>query len=492
MVTQERKKKFTIDVGIVFVSSIIVLFLHFIQKPIIARYIGADGLGLFSLTIKLMWIVEIIAGLGIYSAIVKYSSEYAHNNLKLNSLISTAFCIAIISGTIAGSLVYLSSPTIAIIFGNTELIDLARIYSLFFPFVFLNSIIVGVFNGLRQMKYFAFMRIFLALSTIVFIVVFLLSGLETSGTILGYVLAIGVTSIIGFPLVRKFFKFSILNYRKNTKLLVSFGIKIAGTNVLSQLYYSIDTLMIGYFLTTRDVGYYEAATSLSRFFWFIPNVISIVVYPTVSEHWGKKDTTTISKLLEKSISYSMILLIFMGIFVVSLAERVVLLVYTQEFLPATLPLMILIIGTLASGSIRSIHGTFEGIGRPDLTLKIVAIGTLINVLLNFLFIPLYGISGASIATTLAFTTYAVLYMYNIKRINLGFNYTSLVRVTILGLLTYFILFALKSWNPYVALLISLIFGIFIVNKYFIPSEDKYFFKNLILTNFKRFLKNRLY
>lgn len=59
MTIAKTKKKFTFDVGLVFASSIVVLILHFFQKPILARC--PDGLGLFSMAILIAGIIELIA-----------------------------------------------------------------------------------------------------------------------------------------------------------------------------------------------------------------------------------------------------------------------------------------------------------------------------------------------------------------------------------------------------------------------------------------------
>jgi O-antigen/teichoic acid export membrane protein len=298
-------------------------------------------------------------------------------------------------------------------------------------------------------------------------------GLGVEGAMLGTVFALIGTVIVAISITKKFVRFTVSDYKKNTKKLAIFGSRLAGANMIYYIYTYIDTLMIGYFLTSTDVGYYEAATSLSRFFWLIPDAVGIVAYPAVSEYWTKNNHLAINKLVEKATKYSTCVLIFIGMVVIFFARDIVTFIFTSKFSPAILPLTILTIGTVASGTIRSLGSIFAGIGRPDLMLKITAICAVGNLFLSATLIPSYGIIGAATATTSARILFLIITIYLLKKVfAIKFDSFWYVKIGMLVGISVTLFYALIFLNRYLSAAIILIFYSIAVTKYLLTKEDK--------------------
>lgn len=473
-----EKEKFTFDVGWVFLTSIIILVLHFIQKPIMARYLGPDGLGLFSMAIMIVGITQLVTLFGIDGALIKFVAEDKERRERVHSLFSSAFFTALIIGIIASLSLFFFSGVFASIFDMPLLSLLLKIYALAFSFSILNGIIISFFNGLREMKYHALFRVVEASLILVFITTFLVIGLDVKGAMLGQTLAIIVTMVVGMLIVKRFVHFTVSDYRKNIKMLASFGSRLLGANTINQIFNYMDTIMIGYFLTSTDVGYYAVAISLSRFFWLVPRAMATVAYPAVSEYWAKDNHQAINKLVDKSTKYTACILIFVGMAVIFFAKDVITLLFTSEFLPAVLPLTILIIGTVISGILRSIGGTFAGVGKVDLVLKITAIGAAGDVILNIILIPIYGITGAATATAAAYLLNAILIIYFLRKsLAIKFDTPWYAKMAMLIGMSAVLFYSLGSLNYYVSSVVALLFYAIIVVKYLLAKEDlDYFMK----------------
>jgi len=479
MTITKTKKKFTFDVGWTFASLIVVLILHFFQNPIMARYLGPDGLGLFSMAIVIVGIFEPIALFGIPDALVKYVAEYKERKEKIYSLVSSAFITILIIGIIASLALFAFSNTIASIFNMPLLSLLLKIYALVFPFSLMHGIIIGFFNGSRRMKYFAFIRILQASLALVFILALLMIGLGVEGAMLGTVSAIIVTIFGGMVFMKKFVRFTVWDYKKNTKMLASFGSRMVGANVIGQMYYYIDTLMVGYFLTSTEVGYYAVAISLSRFFWLVPRAIAIVAYPAISEYWANNNIQAIKKLVDKSTKYSACLLAFAGLLVIFFAKAIIAFLFTPEFLPAVLPLTILVIGTVTSGIVRSIGGIFASVGKPGLVLKISAIGAVGDVLLNATLIPTYGIIGAATATTASYVLNVLLTIYFLRKaLAIKLDAFWFAKMAMLIGMSVILFYMLGFLNHYVSSTIALVFYAILVIKYLLTKEDVTYFVSI--------------
>ncbi len=189
-----------------------------------------------------------------------------------------------------------------------------------------------------------------------------------------------------------------------------------GANLINMINLQADTVFVGYFLTAADVGYYSAATGLSKFFWVVPQAIQTVSYPATSDYWGKRDISGLQKMLDKSMKYTALALMPAGLAIGLFAEDIVTRIYGQGFHQSALPLQILLVGTVIFGVVcTSIGGSLAGVNRPDLGLKAAGISATANVILNIVLIPHFGIIGAGMATTISLITMAlVFYVLTIK------------------------------------------------------------------------------
>ena len=477
--SQKQKKKFTFDVGWVFSSSIVVLILHFFQKPIMARYLGPDGFGLFSMAIMIVGIIELIALFGIGGALVKFVAEYKERKEKVYSLFSSAFLTILIVGIIVSSALFVFSNTFANVFNMPSLSLLLKIYALVLPLSLANGIIGSYFNGLREMGYCAFFSVLHASLALAFILTFLIIGLGVEGAMLGTVFAIFVTLSVAIVLVKKFIRFTFSDYKKNTKMLASFGSRFVGASMIGEIHSSIDIIMIGYFLTSTEVGYYAIAISLSRFFWLVPRAMSTVAYPAMSEYWAKDNYQAINKLVDKSTKYSACILIFAGMSVIFFATDIIAFLFTPEFLPAVLPLTILIIGTVTVGILSSIGLIFASTGKINLVLKISAIGAIGAVILNIALIPTYGIIGAATATTASHVLSIGITIYFLRKalaIKLdAFWFTKMAMLVGMSVTLFYMLGFL---NYYLSAIIVLLLYTVVVIKYLLTKDDREYFVSI--------------
>jgi len=479
MTITKTKKKITFDVGWVFAGSIVVLLLHFFQNPVMARYLGPDGLGLFSMAVMLAGVIELIAAFGVDGALTKYVAEYKEQESKIYSLVSSALITILIIGVTTSLALFVFSNTIANIFNMPYLSLLLRIYALVFPFSLAHGIIISFFIGLREMRYYAFIRILRASLALAFILALLMIGLGVEGAMLGTVFAIIVTAVVAMVIMKRFLHFTFLDYKKNTKMLASFGSRLVGASMINEIYSYTDILMIGFFLTSTEVGYYTVAISLSRFFWLVPRAMATVAYPAISEYWAKDNHQAINKLVDKATKYSACILIFAGMSVIFFAKDIINFLFTPEFLPAVLPLTILIIGTVTSGTLRSIGGIFASVGKPDLLLKISAIGAVGDIILNIALIPTYGIVGAATATTAAYVLNVVITIYFLRKaLSIKLDAFWYIKMAMLIGISVTLFHALSSLNYYLSTTIGLLLYSVVVIKYLLTKEDRTYFVSI--------------
>jgi O-antigen/teichoic acid export membrane protein len=238
--------------------------------------------------------------------------------------------------------------------------------------------------------------------------------------------------------------------------------------------------MIGYFLTATDVGHYGVAANFSKFFWIIPNAIGTITYPATSEYLGTKNHKGLQMMIDKSMKYTALLLLPAGLGIGFFGETIITTIYREDFKDSVLPLLILIFGTVMFGIIKSIGGCVTGAGRPDLGMKVVGISATINIVLNALLIPSYGIVGAAIATMISLTVNALAgLVLTIKVLDFKFDIEWFIKL--FGI-TFLLILSFKYFafiNIYLIGISILLIYVLIIFVFFITKEDRDYFMQLL-------------
>ena len=476
----QPSKKFAFDVSITFAASIISMFLGFVITIILARYLGAGDLGLYRMVSTIYGIAMLFAAIGIPAAIIKYMAEYKGDRNKTNSIVSAGVITSLLLGIGFSVLFYLSSGIFEEIFKMPGLAGLLKIFSPVFPFALVGGVLLGMLNGLREMKKFGTATIIQSVLMLVISVLLIYFGFGVAGVVIGGVLASVGWCLYLLLITRDYFKITFEGYAENTKMMLVFGVQIFAGNAINMINYQADIVLIGYFLTATDVGYYAVAVGLSKFFWIIPQSIQTIVYPSVSKYWAKNNHSALQTMIDKSMKYTACVLLPIGLGVGFFARDIITMIFGEGFGYAVLPLLILITGTVIFGIVKAIGGSMTGAGRPDIGLKIVGISATTNIGLNVLLIPYLGIAGAAIATAISLAIATLLGLYfNIKilRVRIDFEwFAKLSGITMLSILTFM---WLGFTNIYLVGTIILCIFMLTIATFFLTKEDRVYFMELV-------------
>lgn len=178
------------------------------------------------------------------------------------------------------------------------------------------------------------------------------------------------------------------------------------TNMAIIIYMRIDQVMIGKLLGNADVGLYSAAVKIAELWYFVPVAIVTSLFPLILEirEQDRKKYLSSLQYLYSGLTW---LGIFVGIFFGIFAKFIVELLYGSEYLGAALPLTISIWSGVfvAQGLARGKWLVAENLQRYSIWY--VGSGAIVNIILNLLLIPRYGITGACVATLIAQGTVSI-------------------------------------------------------------------------------------
>lgn len=169
------------------------------------------------------------------------------------------------------------------------------------------------------------------------------------------------------------------------------------SGLMVTIYSEMDKIMLGQMLSEEAVGYYTAATKISSMWSFVVTALINSARPVIISSKSKSEDQYIKQ--NKRLYAAVIWIgIAAGLGITLLAKPIIYILYGVEYMPSVSSLQISAWYTMFSmlGSARGIWVVCED--KAKYVKYYLGIGAVLNVILNYLLIPLYGPGGAAAAT----------------------------------------------------------------------------------------------
>ena len=412
---------FARNVSITLATRIGILLIGLVTSVIMARALGPEGKGLFSLAVLVPGMVFAATNLGLGTASGyllgrKKASfeELAGNWLSLSLLIG--FAALVISLVLAPALAPRWVPSVPL-----AAIAVALGCIPFSNLVFNFQMLFRANNDFRNFN------LVEALQPAVFFVLFSAAAIGLSAHLFSAsVVAYLVSSIAsGLGAVFLASRISRLTFRWNGALVkeaLGFGVQQNLANLFNLLNYRFDMLLVNYFLDPKSVGFYSISVVIAEKLWYVPNILSAVLHPRVahagSEAEANKDTARVSRITVLCIGVGAVGILLLG-------RPLIRILFSDRFLPAVVPLFVLLPGIVMISIAKVITSDLIARGYPRANMWAGSVGFVSNVILNVILIPRIGLVGAALSSTVSYTLYAVVILIFFLRIT-GVRISSLV------------------------------------------------------------------
>nr|WP_309098535.1 flippase [Fredinandcohnia onubensis] len=396
------------------VRMIVGIVISLVTTILIARLLGPEGQGLYSLIILLpsMLLTFMNLGIGVSTAYYVGKDEVdLHTVYKTNILSNIILTIlSIIIGVIF------------VLFFREQFLGGAPVLLLLLalsnvPFLLLNQSLQGIFQGKQDFESFNVTLIIghiIKLIAVIFLLVVFNLGLN--GAIYSYVISNIIVYVLTIYLLNKKhgarYKLGTFSTELFKKTIV-YGLKSHLSNIATFLNYRAALLLLAFFINPIAVGIYVAAVNVAERLWVVSQAISSVLFPKITSLTEDDSRNKITSILSRNILF---LSIIFGLALFVLSDPVITILYGQKYEEAGLVLMLLIPGIILGSNSKVLSNDIAGRGMPEINMYISILNLVINVVLNIILIPKYGLSGSAIATTIAygFDFFAKIFMF--KRI----------------------------------------------------------------------------
>lgn len=391
-----------------FIGKALSLFLRFL----IIRLLGAKDFGFFAIAMALIEFVRIIASIGLPRGGMRFLAKSlgSKNTDFLPKIMNTAILIPVLLSLACSGLFYLGAGTIATVwFHNPELIPVFHLFALAIPCVTLLKLGTELSRGFFTTRYAVLVENFIVpvLLPLVFLSLYFFNH-TFNALIYAFIIAnaVGAACIVFFlfrqagrvlpPLPQAWifagFSFKVIRY--------SFPLFLSG--ITAVLMGTIDIFMLGRFVDADSVGVYAAASMVAVFLstsLVIP--VNSIFAPLVAGHHHHNDLTTLHHLYIATTRWVAFLAIPLILCVILLRSHIMAIFGTGFVETGSKVLLILAVGHLVNCLTGGVGQILSMAGHPKKELSINLLIVILNMGLNLLLIPRYGLTGAACATAIA-------------------------------------------------------------------------------------------
>jgi O-antigen/teichoic acid export membrane protein len=405
-------------------SRVAILFLGVLITPILVRLLGSSQYGDYAFLLSILSITMIIINAGIFDGTRKYIAEDRKdvnwNEHVFGFYFRLAFVLAII-----GALVYTAISLSGLpdyFFG-----DGFNIYFFLIGFLIvnrqMNSVARGGLMGLGLEDRSEPLNVIKKVLFAVFGLYLVFTGYGIVGVLVGHIVSTLIVSILAYTALFEHIGFRAIFIQvpegfPKIRLLSFNSLSIILIFLTASLYH-VDIIFLRLLTGDQATGYYKAALVIAEFLWFVPSVLQMVLLHSSSELWSDNRIDRITTLASQTTRYNLSLVLLLMIGIAALARDFIPIYYGPAFDAAVIPLLLLLPGVLGFALARPIFAI--GQGKGQIYILIIATGTaaLVNLCLNALLIPYYGMVGAAIATSVGYGSMVILHILAARRI--GFN-----------------------------------------------------------------------
>jgi O-antigen/teichoic acid export membrane protein len=403
------KRSYLQDIASVFGTNIFTLASNLLLVVVLVRLLGPANYGLYTSVLVVPMLVVSFFQMGIRATTVHLIGSGKYDDNSIVSSVLTILLLTSLAGILFSGLAYFFVNTAGytlLLMGMALIIIPLRLTAVYTG---------GVFLGKEEIPSSNLMNWLSGLMMLIFAMIFVLAlKMGLNGALLSMLLSNLVVAIVA--LVKLFRRFTIRMSFANPLIgkLLQTGVVYALSFLVIQLNYRIDILLLKALSTPAEVGIYSLGVSVAELLWQVPLAISIVV---MSRSANATDQTAINQSTARLLRISMVFGLIISTFIILLAPWVVPLVFGEKFRDSILVMQTILPGILMVIFFRILSGQLSGMGRPEVALKAFIPALILNVILNYVWIPGYGANGAVMATNISYTLGSVIYLFAYSRIS---------------------------------------------------------------------------
>ena len=383
----------TISTGFGSASSLV---LGLLGTMVAVRYLPAEAFGAFVLLEVVAGFLRQFSSLGLDYSTAKFITS-TEDQQHRRRLINTAICFRLFMIFAMSLVALIAKPALSAVFGSSLTPTLVAFVPLLFLLESLSGLLKSALQGcflFRRIGITDFITGFLNFLLILALVSFM--DLGVLGLIYARVISLSLSCAFAFfstPIKKQ------LEFDSNIlKEMLVFGFPLQINDILTFMFQRIDTLIIGTLLGPASIAYYEMARKIPDSLGQLYEAFRSVFFPIMSRLFALGEQKKAAQILNSSTRLVSFVSILGALIAVAFGHDVIVLLFSDKYIPSV-PAFVVLMIALSLSLVGNVLGTsLVAVGESDKPAIVNVVHTAASLLGNLIFIPIFGIVGAALAS----------------------------------------------------------------------------------------------
>jgi len=412
-------------------------FIRLIKGVLFTRILGPTNRGIFGLLITLPQLVVSFGNLGLGLGNVYL---VANRRYELRKIFGNTLVITFLLGTVLTFAGYFIFSQNWILKGNSETVrSYLPLILMAIPLVLLFEFSTDLIVAIQDIRFVNILTLaFSSFPIIFFLVVWLWTQNPLQSAV--YAWFIGACFVCSWAVLRilRNTLFSIGFSKRYLWEAFSYG-KRGFINIFAnQLVLRVDFLFVSSMLGAKSLGYYAVSVSLAEILLSFPNAFNLPFLPVRLGMDKEKGSGDFTAVVIRHIFFVMVILCLLA---AAAGKILIWILFGRRFLPAYPPLLWLLPGILALSVYNFLRSDFYSRNMPGFVSWVAVTALLSNIIFNLLLIPMCGIAGAALSSSISYGISTMLLLIKHKHMT-GTFYQDLLMIKPSDLTTLWKKFAL--------------------------------------------------
>ncbi|HUF54180.1 MAG TPA: oligosaccharide flippase family protein [Dehalococcoidia bacterium] len=389
---------FLFNVNLVFLSQIAIYGLAFVLRVLLARGLGDEGLGTYSLFFVAILVAGGVGNLGIGLGVIYYLNKGSYSLRALFSASIAAFGVVSVLGWVVIGLWGLTYGPELFVGGRTY-----WLYAAALPAIIGYVIFTSFLHG--ESRFPALIAVAVTQGSIAAIgaaALLAADELTVGSAIAIWSASFLIADVVTLALIgpanidwRRVFMPPVQVLRE----LIKYGAQGQAANMAALANYRLDLFFVAAFVSTAGAGHYAVATGLAESVWWISSAVSLVLLPRLTA-MDKESADEVTPIVARN---TLLVSVVASLVLVAISPLAIQLLFGGDFYPeAFLPLVLLMPGIVAGSATRVLGSYLFSQGKIIYTTFATFLALGVTIAADLVLIPLLEVEGAAIASSIAY------------------------------------------------------------------------------------------
>jgi len=375
-------------------TRVLVVAVTFATAVVIARELGPTGRGLYAVAATVGAIGVQFGNLGLHASNIYH---VAKDRALLPALIGNTLAVVLVASVVTAlsGIGFFFWPKLSPVHGTLLLLALASV-----PVGLAYLLTQGLLLGVNEVR--AYNRIEYSGKAFALVVICILALLHGGNVELIFGITLSSVMLSFLWALKRLRRVSVKPPALSLAVFrqsLGIGINAYVIAFFGFLVLRIDLLMVKYMLGATEAGYYSISQALAENTMMFPVIVGLLLFPKLSSIREREEKL---QLANKAVLVTAALMLPVVVIAVLAAGPVISVAFGRNFLPAVAPFAWLMPGTYFLGIETVMVQLLNSEGFPPIIVAAWIADTVINVALNFWAIPRYGITGASVVSSICY------------------------------------------------------------------------------------------